>query len=84
MSAEREPGWIRRLLGYVMRHRTDVVLALSASILGSACQAGVPLIARQIVDGVIISRTSALWPWLVLLIGIGAATFGFTYVRRYR
>ncbi|HKN96144.1 MAG TPA: ABC transporter ATP-binding protein, partial [Pseudonocardiaceae bacterium] len=84
MSAARQPGWVRRLLGYVLRHRTDVVLAVTAAILGSACQAGVPLIARQIVDGVIVSRTSALWPWLVLLVAVGAATFGFTYVRRYR
>jgi ATP-binding cassette subfamily B protein len=75
---------VRRLLGYVLRHRRDVTLALAAAILGSACQSGVPLIARQIVDGVIVSHTSALWPWLVALIAIGLATFGFTYVRRYR
>jgi ATP-binding cassette, subfamily B, bacterial len=84
VSAARPPGWIRRLLGYVLRHRRDVALALTAAILGSACQSGVPLIARQIVDGVIISRTSALWPWLVLLIAVGLVTFGLTYVRRYR
>jgi ATP-binding cassette subfamily B protein len=79
-----EPGWVRRLVGYVLTHRRDVVLALAAAVLGSACQAGVPLIARQIVDNVIISRTSTLWPWLVLLVAVGVATFGFTYVRRYR
>jgi ATP-binding cassette subfamily B protein len=79
-----QPGWIRRLLGYVLRHRRDVTLALAAAVLGSACQAGVPLIARQIVDGVIVAHTSPLWPWLVSLIAVGALTFGFAYVRRYR
>jgi ATP-binding cassette subfamily B protein len=83
VSDEPKTGWLRRLLGYVVRHRRDVVLALCAAVLGSACQAIVPLIARQIVDGVIVEHTSALWPWLVLLVVVGAATFGFAYVRRY-
>ena len=43
-----------------------------------------PLIARQIVDRVIIAHTSALWPWLLLLLAVAVATFGFAYVRRYR
>jgi ATP-binding cassette subfamily B protein len=42
------------------------------------------LVERQIMDGVIIKRTSALWPWLSLLIGLAVAAFGFAYVRRYR
>jgi ATP-binding cassette subfamily B protein len=81
-AAERS-GWLRRLLGYVVRHRRDVVLSLTAALLGSACQVVVPLIARQIVDGVIVGHSSALWPWLVLLVAVGAATFAFAYVRRY-
>ncbi|HEX5404488.1 MAG TPA: ABC transporter ATP-binding protein [Pseudonocardiaceae bacterium] len=84
MSETTEQGWIRRLLGHVLHHRRDVIFALCAAALGSACQAFVPLIARQIVDGVIIEHTSALWPWLVLLVVIGLATFGFSYIRRYR
>jgi ATP-binding cassette, subfamily B, bacterial len=79
-----QPGWLRRLWGYLMRHRTDVVLALGAAVLGSACQTLVPLIARQIVDGVIVDRTSSLWPWLLLLIAAAVAAFGFSYIRRYR
>jgi ATP-binding cassette subfamily B protein len=75
---------MRRLLGYVLRHRGDVVLGLAAAVLGSTCQALVPLIARQIVDGVIVAHTSPLLPWLLLLIGVGVLTFAFAYVRRYR
>jgi ATP-binding cassette, subfamily B, bacterial len=81
---DRRAGWIRRLSGYVLRHKRNVALALTGALLGSACQTLVPLIARQIVDGVIIQRSSPLWPWLLLLGLVGVAGFGFTYVRRYR
>ena len=53
-------------------------------MLGSVCQTAVPLVARQIVDGVILTRTSALWPWLLLLVALAAASLVFAYVRRYR
>ena len=79
-----DPGWVRRLWGYMMRHRRDVTLAVTAAVLGSVCQTIIPLIERQIVDGVIVSRNSSLWPWLVLLIALAIASFGFLYVRRYR
>ncbi len=78
------PGWVRRLWGYMMRHRRDVTLAVSAALLGSVCQTTIPLIERQIVDGVVVAHTSSLWPWLVLLVALALASFGFLYVRRYR
>ena len=68
----------------MLRHRRDVVLSLGGAGLGSACLTLVPLVERQIVDGVILTHTSALWPWLVLLIVLAAAAFGCAYLRRYR
>jgi ATP-binding cassette subfamily B protein len=68
----------------MLLHRRDLVLALSAAVLGSACQVAVPLVERQIVDNVIVSRSSALWPWLLGLILLAAAAFGLAYIRRYR
>jgi ATP-binding cassette subfamily B protein len=82
-SSEAGPGWVRRLWGYMLRHRRAMQLSLSGAVLGSICQTIVPLIERQIVDGVILTHTSALWPWLVLLLVLAAATFGFSYLRRY-
>jgi ATP-binding cassette subfamily B protein len=79
-----DPGWVRRLAGYLLKHRRNVALALTGALLGSACQTLVPLIARQIVDGVVIQRNSPLWPWLLLLVAVAVASFGFTYLRRYR
>jgi ATP-binding cassette subfamily B protein len=78
------PGWIRRLAGYVLNHRRNVALALTGALLGSAGQALVPLISRQIVDEVIVQHDSPLWPWLALLIGVAVASFGLAYLRRYR
>jgi ATP-binding cassette subfamily B protein len=68
----------------MLRHRRDVLMSLGAAVLGSACLTLVPLVERQIVDGVILSHHSALWPWLVLLIVLALAAFGCAYVRRYR
>ena len=67
----------------MLRHRRDVILSVGAAVLGGVCQTAVPLVARQIVDGVILRRSSALWPWLLLLVGLAAASFAFAYVRRY-
>jgi ATP-binding cassette subfamily B protein len=67
-----------------MHQRRNVVLAVTAAVIGSATQVVVPLIARQIVDGVIVARTDPLWPWLLLLFGAAVVTFALAYVRRYR
>jgi ATP-binding cassette subfamily B protein len=68
----------------MMLHRQDLLLGLTAAALSSVCQTIVPLVERQIVDTVIVTHTSSLWPWLVLLVGLSVASFGFLYIRRYR
>src|SRR5262245_39231055 len=83
-STPTEQGWMARLWPYLWRHRKGVVLAIGASLLGSAAQTVTPLIARHILDKVIVARTSPLWPWLLILIAAAVLTFLFTYTRRYR
>ncbi len=78
------PGWVRRLWGYMLQHKRNVVLSVSAAILGSVCQTIIPLIAREIVDDVILTRRSSLWPWLVLLGALAVLSFWAAHVRRYR
>ncbi len=75
---------MRRLTGYAMRHRRDVLISLAAAVLGSACQTIIPLVERQILDNVILVPRSALWPWLLLLITLAVVAFVFAYIRRYR
>ncbi len=79
-----EPGWARRLFGVVMHQRRNVIIAITAAVVGTAAQVLVPLIARQIVDKVIVARTDSLWPWLVMLFAAATLTFVLAYVRRYR
>ena len=79
-----DQGWLRRLLSYVMRRRRDVAIAIFAAVLGAACQAGAPLLERQIVDGVIVEGNEALLPWLIALIVVGAGAFLGASLRRYR
>jgi ATP-binding cassette subfamily B protein len=76
-------GWLRRLSGYILAHRTPLILGLTGAALGSVTQALVPLVARHIVDRVIIAHASALWPWLVLLVGSALLTFAMAHLRRY-
>jgi ATP-binding cassette subfamily B protein len=77
-------GWLRQLWVYLRPYRRDVLLSFGAAVLGSVGQAAVPLITRQIVDEVIVAKTSPLWPWLVLLVALAVVTFGLAYIRRYR
>ena len=78
------PGWVRRLWGQLLRHRRNLILAVGASVLGSAAQVVVPLIARQIVDSVVIAHRDPLWPWLLALFAAALIVFVLAYVRRYR
>jgi ATP-binding cassette subfamily B protein len=84
MTTAQRGGWLRQLAQCLRPYRRDVSLAFGAAVLGSVGQAAVPLITRQIVDGVIVARTSALWPWLTLLVALAVVTFGLAYVRRFR
>jgi ATP-binding cassette, subfamily B, bacterial len=77
-------GWVRRLWGYMLRHRRDVVISIGAAVLGSVCQTVAPLVERQIIDNVILVPRSPLWPWLTVLVVLAVGAFGFAYVRRYR
>jgi ATP-binding cassette subfamily B protein len=82
-AADPQRGWLRRLFGYVHRHRRPLYLSLVGAVIGGICQTVVPLAERQIVDGVIIRRDSPLWPWLVLMGGVSALGFAMSYLRRY-
>jgi ATP-binding cassette subfamily B protein len=78
-----QPGWIRRLGGYVLLHKRELYVSLTGAVIGGICQTVVPLAERQIVDGVIVTHTSALWPWLTLMVVVSALGFWMSYLRRY-
>ncbi|MGH9921072.1 MAG: hypothetical protein ACRD6W_19660, partial [Nitrososphaerales archaeon] len=77
-------GWMRRLFGYMMRHKRNVAFSTGAAILGAVWQTVVPLVARQVVDTVILHHTTPLWPWLALLAALAVLIFVCAHIRRYR
>jgi ATP-binding cassette subfamily B protein len=76
-------GWIRRLSAYVLLHKRAMYLSLTGALIGGICQTIVPLAERQIVDKVIVTHTSALWPWLLVMVVLAALGFAMSYLRRY-
>ncbi|MYY03654.1 ABC transporter ATP-binding protein [Streptomyces sp. ATexAB-D23] len=78
------PGWARRLLGYCLRHRTDLLMAFGAAVAAAVATATLPLVLRHVVDGVAAGTTASLAPWTGLLAALGALRFGASFTRRYR
>ena len=76
-------GWLRRLLGYCLRHRGDLVGALLAALVGSITAAIVPLLVRSVVDDVTGGQASSVRPFVIALVAAGALRFAAGFTRRY-
>ncbi|WP_222267613.1 ABC transporter ATP-binding protein [Modestobacter marinus] len=80
-------GWLRRLTGYCLRHRGDLVGAFAAALVGSVIAAGVPLLVRAVVDRVVAGVQDGgpvdVTPFLVALVAAGALRFAAGFVRRF-
>ena len=80
-------GWLRRLVGYCLRHRFDLFGAFGAALLGSVIAATVPLLTREVVDRVVAAdaagTTATVTPFVVALVGAGVLRFAAGFVRRY-
>jgi ATP-binding cassette subfamily B protein len=76
-------GWFRRLWPFLARHRRKVFAALGVSVGTTVITAAIPLIERSVIDNVIVARSQPLAPLLALLVGLGIANFGLSYIRRF-
>ncbi|MQA32497.1 ATP-binding cassette domain-containing protein [Modestobacter roseus] len=80
-------GWLRRLTGYCLRHRRDLVGAFAAALAGSVIAALVPLLTREVVDRVVAGAEDGgavdVTPFVVALVVAGALRFAAGFVRRY-
>ncbi|MEV6009358.1 ABC transporter ATP-binding protein [Streptomyces sp. NPDC051976] len=74
---------MRRLVAYCWRYRTNVLLAMGASLAGMAVTALVPLVPKLIIDDVIVKHDKPLAPWAMVLVGAAIVVYALTYVRRY-
>lgn len=78
------PGRARRLPGYCLRHRTDLLMAFGAAVTAAVATATLPLVLRHVVDGVAAGATASLAPWTGLLAALAALRSGASFTRRYR
>jgi ATP-binding cassette subfamily B protein len=82
-----EGGWLKRLIGYCLRHRGDLIGAFAAALVGSVIAAVVPLLTRAVVDRVVAGAGSGravdVTPFVVALVLAGALRFAAGFVRRY-
>ena len=76
-------GWLRRLWPFLARHKRKVFTAFGVSLGTTLITVPIPLIERSVVDNVIVDQSQALWPLLVLLVGLGAVNFVLSYIRRF-
>ncbi|MFT4306830.1 MAG: ABC transporter ATP-binding protein [Microbacterium sp.] len=85
MSGERRAeGWLRRLGRYLARHRRHLAIALVAAVLAAGVQTATPLVARGIIDDVIVAQSSPLWIWIAALLLLAVCGFVFGRTRRYQ
>jgi len=77
-----EGGWLKRLVGYCLRHRGDLVGAFTAALVGSVIAAVAPLLTRAVVDRVV-AGDAGVTPFVVALVLAGLLRFGSGFVRRY-
>ncbi|MFI1096882.1 ABC transporter ATP-binding protein [Streptomyces sp. NPDC020917] len=77
-------GWVRRLGGYCLRHRADLLAAFGAAVAAALATATLPLVLRHVVDRVAAGATASVTAWTALLAGLGAVRFCAGFVRRYR
>ncbi|WSR66905.1 ABC transporter ATP-binding protein/permease [Streptomyces sp. NBC_01198] len=77
-------GWARRLGGYCLRHRRDLLAAFTGAVVAAVATAVLPLVLRHVVDAVAGGSGGPVGWWIALLAGLGAARFAAGYTRRYR
>ena len=82
-TRDSEQGWLKRLAGYCWRYRRTVLVALGGALAATVATAAIPLVQRQIIDDVIVTRHASVWPLAGLLIIAAAVNFGGIYLRRY-
>ena len=78
------PGWLRRLAGYCLRHRRDLLVAFAAALGGALVSAAVPLVIRHVIDEVVgTGHHPGVGLWVGVLVGLAILQYGLTFSRRY-
>ncbi|HEX4258591.1 MAG TPA: ABC transporter ATP-binding protein [Streptosporangiaceae bacterium] len=78
-----EDRWLPRLTGYCWHYRRNFLLALTGAVMATVFAAVIPLLQRNIIDDVIVTHRSSIWPLAITLLGVAVAQFAFTFMRRW-
>ena len=68
---------------YLMAHKRNVFLAFGLAVVGQGLTALIPLLQAVLIDDVLIAHSQPLWPWLGLMVLLGAISFVSGYWRRF-
>ena len=81
-------SWLRRLVGYCLRHRFDFVGSFGVALAGALVAVAVPLVIKHVID--IVSRPQppgvpreSVAPWVAMLVGAALLMYGLTFLRRF-
>jgi ATP-binding cassette subfamily B protein len=74
---------MRRLMAYCWRFKHDVIISVAGSVVAVAAMVVIPLLTRQVIDDVIISRKESVWPLAIGLLACAVVNFAAVYGRRY-
>ena len=77
------PGWMRRMLPYLLPHRGDLALVFGAALLGMLATAVSPLVMKAVIDDTILADRRPIVPLLGALLGLGVVRLVLSFVRRY-
>ncbi|HEY2520127.1 MAG TPA: ABC transporter ATP-binding protein [Streptosporangiaceae bacterium] len=78
-----EDRWLRRLTGYCWHYRRNFLLALTGAVMATVFAAIIPLLQRNIIDNVIVTHRSSIWPLAIALLVVAVTQFAFTFMRRW-
>jgi ATP-binding cassette subfamily B protein len=76
--------WVRRLSGYCLRHRRDLIGAFGSALAGALVSVSVPLVIKHVIDSVTTDRARpSIAPWIAVLVAAALLQYGLTFFRRY-
>ncbi|MDQ1753072.1 MAG: ATP-binding cassette, subfamily bacterial [Pseudonocardiales bacterium] len=85
MTSNEQATWLRRLFGYCLRHRADLIGAFGSSLIGALVSVSVPLVIKHVID--LVSQGSGhrppLGPWVIVLLAAALLQYGLTFFRRF-
>jgi ATP-binding cassette subfamily B protein len=80
-SSERR--WVRRMAGYCWRHPRAVLISLGGTLLATFASLAIPLLQRDVIDNVIVTRRESIVPLVIGLLIAAAVSFGGVFMRRF-